>query len=169
MASVADVKEVSGLDKAASDYERLAQQVEADPEHWRQMQMAVNAHKQEEARNIKLGPVSFGFGTAERAIGGMLPDSFVKGKPGAAKIGIDIEDKLRTLPRAQELYRGVSRVVTDTALGYGGVMRDADTVRAQIEEGIGSMTAAEFAKSMRKKAADAKAQSEQMKRQREFR
>jgi hypothetical protein len=171
LASPNETKQVLEANNAAADYERLAAQVEKNADGWADVQSAVKQQRAEDSRNIRIGPVNVGLGSVERIVGSAIPDSVLAARKEAGSrptVGRDIEDKLRFSPKAQELYREASKVATQTALGYGGVIRDSDRSTAEIEEGLATRSPSEFAASLREKAKRLREQAQAASAQRTF-
>jgi hypothetical protein len=82
--------------------------------------------------------------------------------------GLNVEDKLRYSPKAQGLWRGISKVVTQEAKDLGGAVTESDLGAKRAELGVQGQSAKEMAATLRRQAEDFEKRAAQMRGQRTF-
>jgi hypothetical protein len=167
-ASVDDAEKVLKLEQIVKERLELAEKLEkADDKDWKELQDADNLQQKEEG--FKSVPVLGGaFIGAVRAAGSSDALGAVDNALGKTPGGVSVEDKLRYNPKSQELWRGMSRVVTQEAKSLGGAVTQSDLDAKRAELGVQGQSAKQMAETLRKQAEDFKRQAETMRRQRTF-
>lgn len=172
-ATTEDVEKWSKLEQAAKDRRELAEMLgkESNSKSWENLKEADKQHRREDAFNISIPGlgVNVGLGQVARGLGSVMPHySDITGSK-VARPGLDVTDKLRSDKDAQELWRRLERITTQTAKGYGGAITANDSTRAQAELGVQGKDAASMREALLKQADEYDKQAAEMRRQRSVR
>jgi hypothetical protein len=162
-----DVEAVSTLEQAARDREQLAEQIEKNEDSWKNIQDATKEYNDEEAA----GKIP-GAGPAAKAASRSMRGQDVSSK--LAKSGGFWGRSFWGLLGSPDstgatIARGVEKVVTQTAKGYGGSMTEPDAARASAELGVQSQSAKQMAATLRRQAQQMREKAGGVRAQRTFR
>jgi hypothetical protein len=167
LASREDVDAALKLEHAAQEREELAAKIEANEQSWKNVQTADKEYADEESVGEIPGAGKVGK-AASRAMRGH--DVAAKLAKSGSSLGRAFGGIFGTSDKVgAEVARGLEKVKTETAKGYGGAVTESDGARAAAELGVQSQDAKGIAATLRRQAAQMREKSTSMRSQRTFR